>query len=45
MLTTDVVKALAVLFGLLVYAMVSTLLAKRQAEAEKGVSARAEKAQ
>jgi hypothetical protein len=45
MLPTDVVKALAVLSGLLVYAMVSTLLAKRQAEAEKGVQARPKKAQ
>jgi len=44
MLTTDIIKVLAALFGLLVCGMVSTQLARRQAEAGKGVATGAEKA-
>ncbi|MGB3903865.1 MAG: hypothetical protein WBB22_02995 [Anaerolineae bacterium] len=44
MLTADIIKVLAGLFGFLVYGMVSTQLARRQAEAEKGVATGAEKA-
>lgn len=40
MLTVGIVQALAVGFALLVSAMVTTQLARRQAESERGVSKR-----
>ena len=43
-MTAEVIKVLGVLFGLLVYVMVWSQLARRQAEADKKVSTRAEKA-
>lgn len=44
MLTADILKVLGVLFGLLVYGMVWTQLARWQAEAQKAVSSGSKKA-
>jgi hypothetical protein len=44
MLTAGIIKVLGMLFGLLVYVMAWTQLARRQAEANKKVSTGTEKA-
>jgi hypothetical protein len=44
MLAAEIIKVLGVLFGLLVYVMVWSQLARRQSEADKQVSTGAEKA-
>jgi len=44
MLTADIIRVLGVLFGLLVYVMATTQVARRQAEGEKYVSTGSEKA-
>jgi len=44
MLAADIIKVLGVSFGLLVYVMAMTQLARRQAQAEKSVSTGTEKA-
>ena len=40
MLTIGIIKGLALLFGLLVYAMATTQLTRRQREAERAASVR-----
>ena len=44
MLTTEIIGLLALLLGLQFYAMVATQLTRRQAKAEKSVSAKSAKA-